>query len=321
MSPLLLATAAAGGVALLLAASGAALLAWRRARAPELRRRLRRAAAPLAAPGTAPAQDGGGSIFRAVDKRSRLRELVESRYPLVDGRRAVPAAVGAGAAAAGAAWFSMWFLKVPAGWWTLPVVGLAGAGGAWYVMGWLQARQEAEFVRIFPEVVDQLVRLGGAGVPPLEALAVVAEDASPPVAPILRRVSDGLLAGLDADVALRDAADRVRLAEFTLFAAVLSLQRRSGGGIAAAFSNLATTLRERRKSALQAHASTAQTRLTLLVLSVMPVGVLVMQKFTSPQSVEILFNTEQGTSLLRWGIGLVVTGLLVARSIAARGAK
>ena len=320
MSPLGLAFAFAGGLALLLAAAAGAF-AWRRARDPGLERRLRRAAAPLAGPAAAEAGGGEASIFRAVEKRSWLRERVESRYPLLDARRALPKAAGAGVAAAAAAWLSMWFLKVPPGWWTLPVIGLAGAGALWYAMGWQQGRQEAEFVRRFPEIVDQIVRLAGAGVPALEALSVTAEDAPPPIAPVLRSVSDALLAGLDADAALRMASERVRLAEFTLFAAVIRLQRRSGGGISTAFSNLATTLRERRVTALKAHASTAQTRLTLLVLTVMPVAVLVMQKFTAPQSVEILFGTEQGTTLLRFGVGLIVAGLLVARTIAARGAR
>ena len=228
--------------------------------------------------------------------------------------------MAAGAAASGAAWFSLWFLQVPSGWWTLPLIGLAGAGAVWYALGWMQARREAEFMRRFPEIVEQIVRLAGAGVPALEAISVAAEDAPDPVAPILRDLRDSLLAGLDADSALRMASDRLRLSEFTLFAAVIRLQRRSGGGISAAFSNLAATLRERRSTALKAHASTAQTRLTLLVLALMPVVVLIMQKFSAPKSVEILFNTEDGLMLLRWGVGLIVAGILVARSIAARAA-
>lgn len=320
MSPPGLAFAAAGGVALLVAVAVAGLLAWRRARGPGLERRLRLAAAPLLGHAAADAGDTGESIFRSTEKSARVRRLVQSGYPLLDAR-AIPRAAGAGALAAGAAWLSLWFLRVPPGWWTPPLVGLAGIGAAWYTLGWLQARQEAEFVRRFPEVVDQIVRLAGAGVPALEAVSVAAEDAPPPIAPILRRLCDGLLAGLDPDTALRMAADRVRLAEFTLFAAVIRLQRRAGGGISAAFSNLAATLRERRGTVLKAHAATAQTRLTLLVLSVMPVGVLVMQKFTAPHSVEALFGTERGIVLLRWGVGLIVAGLLVARGVAARAAR
>ena len=79
----------------------------------------------------------------------------------------------------------------------------------------------------------------------MEALSVVTEDAPKPVGPILRGVCDGLLAGLDPDVALRMATERVRLAEFTMFAAVIRLQRRSGGGVSTAFSNLSNTLEAR----------------------------------------------------------------------------
>lgn len=321
MSPFGLALAAVAGFALLAALAGGGVLVWRRTRDPVLERRLRLAASPLAGAVAVEVPEGEESIFRARERRTRLRRFIESGYPLLDARRAVPKAVVAGAAAVGTAWFSLWFLRVPWDWWTLPLLGLIGIGAVWYALGWMQARRETEFVRRFPEIVDQIVRLAGAGVPALEAVSVAAEDAPDPVAPVLRDVRDGLLAGLDADTTLRMAADRLRLSEFTLFAAVIRLQRRAGGGISTAFSNLAATLRERRSTALKAHASTAQTRLTLFVLSIMPVAVLIMQKFSAPKSVEILFGTEDGLSLLRWGTGLIVTGILIARSIAARAMR
>ena len=290
-----------------------------------LQHRLRRAAAPLAGPAAGETRaEGQQSIFRKTERRSRiewLRRPIESRYTLLDARRAFPVSVGAGLAAAAFAWASISFLKMPVGGWTLPVCGIVGVGGLWYAFGWQQARQEAAFVRQFPEVVDQIVRLAGAGVPSVEALTVVAADAPQPIRPILDDLCDSLLAGIDTDVALRMATERTKLAEFTMFAAVIRLQRRSGGGISTAFANLSKTLRERHKTALKAHASTAQSRLTLLVLSVMPVLVLLGQKFTSPASVEILFGTEQGTTLLQVGTGLIVVGLLVARAIAARAAR
>ena len=330
MSPLDGALLAAGATAALEVVLGAAILGWlalrRRPvdRSTTLARRLGRIAAPLAGGAGARDEAGEESIFRADAKGSRLAWLwapVESRYPLVNARKALPLALLAGLAAAAVCRLSLWFLSVPPGWWTLPAAALAGVAGAWYVLRWQQARQEAEFVRRFPEIVDQVVRLAGAGVPSLEALTVVAEDAPAPVEPILRSVCDGLIAGLEADTALRIASERVRLAEFTMFAAVIRMQRRSGGGISAAFANLSATLRERRKTSLKAHASTAQTRLTLLVLTLMPVAVLLAQKFIAPESVEMLFATEQGTTLLQVGVALIVTGLLVARGIAAKAMR
>ena len=317
MSPLVLVFAAACTVSLL--GVTAFLLLGRGDKAH--RRRLERARAPLADLAPTDGPEAEADIFRSAPgsgRSSRLLGLVESRYPLLNVRGTLPRAVAAGAAAAVGLWFAMWLLRIPSGWWTMPLVGLGGVGAAWYAISWFHARVAAEFTRQFPEIVDQIVRLSGAGVPPLEAITVVAEDAQPPVQPILRSVCDGLAAGLDADTALLAVAARVRLTEFTLFAAVVRLQRRAGGGISGALSNLSRTLRERRSTVLKARASTAQTRLTLLVLSVMPVLVLVAQKFISPQSVDILFGTDQGTTLLHWGCGLIVMGLLAARTIAAR---
>ena len=331
MSPLAGALVAAGAVAALLLAAVGLVLAARRdklryiGRDRALERRLRRVAAPLAGPAEAAAQaTGAESIFRERDKRTRLAWVwtpLARRYPLVHPPRALAVALGAGAGAAAFAGFALWFLKIPADWWTVPALWAAGGFGGWQALRWQQAKREAAFIRQFPEVVDQIVRLAGAGVPAVEALSVVAADAPEPVGPVLTEVCDALNAGLDADRALRMAAERLRMAEFTLFAAVLRLQRRAGGGISGAFANLATTLRERNKSALKAHASTAQTRLTLLVLTAMPVLVLVAQKFTAPESVEMLFGTETGITLLRIGTGLIVTGLLVVRAIAARAAR
>ena len=323
MSPVVLAAALAGAVALVVA--GVGLAVWRGSTDKTLERRLKRVAAPLANPAAAQARAAGAeSVFHARESRSRLGWVwtpIARRYPLVDPPKALALALAAGAGSAAFAGFSMWFLKVPGGWWTVPILWAAGALGVWQALKSQQAKREAAFIRQFPEIVDQIVRLAGAGVPAVEALSVVTEDAPEPVKPVLREVCDALTAGLDADRALRITSERLRLAEFTLFAAVLRLQRRAGGGISGAFASLAATLRERNKATLKARASTAQTRLTLLVLTVMPVLVLVGQNFTAPESVEMLFGTETGITLLRVGTGLIVTGLLVARALAARSMR
>lgn len=307
-----------------LALVGIGALVCLRSQDKRLRQRLQRAGGPLRNHAAAHASESGESILRVTEDRSWftwLWRIIELRYPLVNARRTLVIAILIGLAAGVGSWLSMWFLRVSVGWWTVPFIGLVGTVFACSTVSWLHTHQTTKFIRQFPEIVDQIVRLAGAGVPPLEAISVVASDAQAPVEPILRRVCDGLVAGLDAETTLRIASRELRIAEFTLFAAVIRLQRRAGGGISVAFTNLATTLRERRSTALKARASTAQTRLTLLVLTLMPILVLLGQKFIAPESIEVLFNTEQGIGLLRWGIGLIVTGLLVARGIAVRGER
>ena len=309
---------AAGGAASLL---GIVLFLLLGNRDKGLQDRLALVAAPLSEKEAGGEEGTDADIFRAGDGASRLgrvRRFVENRYPLLDAGRVLARAVLAGIVAAAGLWFAMWFLRIPIGWWTMPLTGLGGASAMWYAMAWMQARRANEFSRQFPEIVDQIVRLSAAGVPPLEAIAVVAEDSKEPVKPVLDSVCDGLTGGLDADTALLAVARRVRLAEFTLFTAVIRLQRRAGGGVTGAFANLSAALRARRGTALKAHASTAQTRLTLMVLAVMPAIVLAAQHFMSPESVAVLFDPDRGAMLLQIGVGLIVFGILAARAIAAR---
>ncbi len=310
MSPLLIAAAAAG--VFLAAAACAALWLSGRSGDADLERRLRLVAAGLRG-GASGDADAEASLFRRRPDKSWLYDRIERHFSMLEGRRALPRAAALGlllAAAAGVVAFVMQFgtlltLAVPAAW----------VAGSCAVLRMWNANRRAEFVKRFPEVVDQIVRLTRAGLPAVEAISVVAEEAQEPVKRLMQQISDELSSGLDPEVVLRGAAARVRIPEFTLFSAALCLQRTTGGAISGALSNLSATLRARMEVEMKAHASTAQTRMTLWVLSAVPVLVLAAQSYTNPGATQVLFENP---ALLRWGVGLIVAGLLIAKTIAAR---
>ena len=281
-----------------------------------LERRVGMVAAVLGGGAAAKAETHQASVFRSRRRKSRLHERLERRFSLLEGRRAFPKAVAVGflvavGAVATAAFMHLWpFVPVlaPAAW----------AAGSWAFLAVSNARKRSEFGRRFPDVVDHVVRLTRAGLPAVESIAVVAEDAPEPVRSLLREVADEMASGLDPEVVLRGMAARVRIPEFTLFSAALCLQRTTGGGISAALGSLSATLRARLEVEMKAHASTAQTRITLLVLSGVPVLVLAAQSVINPQAVETLFDSPL---LLRWGVGLIVGGVVIAHAIAARFGK
>lgn len=312
--------AAAGFLAACLLAGSAWALVY--ARASALKSRIQRVAAPMADDGDAPGVEIAQSVFRTERKRAWIWDRVEARYPLLQGPRAVGTAGGVAVGVGLGLWLVMrLILQIPGGpWLALGVVGAMVASG-YGALVWLQARETKKFTQQFPDVVDQIVQLSRTGMPPLEALSNVVPDVPPPIQGVLEAVRSGLAAGLDADRTMKTVATRVRIPEFTLFCAVLRLQRRAGGGVSEALGNLTGTLRERRKTALKAHSSTAQTRLTLVVLILLPIVVLAMQKFTAPETVDILFNTPNGLFVLRIGIGLIVLGVGVAYLLIARGTR
>ena len=292
------------------------MVIWPRQR--ELKRRLDRVAASFRG-GTLPdaSTDDNVSVFREQRSKSRLVERLEHKFPMIDVRKMLPKAVGLGVLGMVAAWLGAAFtgFGLLAILFLLPVSWL---GCSWAVLAVQNAGQRNEFTKIFSETTDQVVRLMRAGVPSMEAISIVAQEAPPPVGGILREIASAVAAGLDPATAIRSTAARVRIPAFSLFSAAVCLQMTTGGGISGALGNLSSTLRARSLVTLKAKSSTAQTRLTLAIISLVPVVVLATQNFTNPQTIETLFYTESGGSLLRYGVGLILSGLLVARSLSAR---
>ena len=308
-----------GGGAIWFGFTGIAAVLWLRARRKRLRARFLKAADLLSGRARTDVELEV-SIFRdtTTQRRSRFMRKLESRYPLTDPRKMLGTIVLAGIASVVGVWLALWFMRIPISLWTMPFFCTVPPVLALFAASATQRSQEIRFIRRFPEVVDQITRVARAGVPPLEAISVVVDDVEPPIGPALREISDGLSAGLSVDSVLDMTSRRVALAEFTLFTSILRLQRKSGSGVSEAFLNLASTLRESRNLALKARAATAQTRLSLLVLVLMPAVVLAGQSVISPRTIDVLFATHRGVLLLRIGVGMIVAGLLVARMIAAR---
>ena len=322
MTPLLLALAVTGALALV----GTGVFLLLRGRDGGLAPRLERVAAPLAAPA---ASESGArddeSIFRPVERRtwlSALRDRIQSVYPLLEAHRALPVALVGGIAGAAGGGGALWFLQVPAGWWTVPALGCVGTGAAWYTLRTLQARREAEFIRQFPEIVDQIVRLAGAGVPALEALAAVRQRRPEPgragACRSPRRASRGARHGDRPAPGERAGPARgvhPLSPPSSAFSGARAVASRPPSGTSRRPCASGARRRSRRRRPPRRPGS------RLLVLAAMPAVVLVGQKFIAPQSVEILFGTEQGVTLLRWGVALIVTGILVARGLAARATR
>ena len=315
MNPELMAAAAA--VAFLAMAVGVVLWLGIRREDANLEHRVRRVAAVLG--GSGPAAEAGDAqvrVFLRRPARSWLYDRIQSRFSMLEVRSAFPKAVGLGFLVAVAAASVAVVMQLGA---FLPLlIPAAWAAGSASVLAIWDSRRRSEFVKRFPEVVDHVVRLTRAGLPAIQAISVISEEAQEPVAGVLKQVSNDLSSGLDPAVVLPEVAARVRIPEFTLFSAAVSLQRTTGGGISVALSHLSAMLRARLEVEMKAYSSTAQTRITLVVLSLVPLAVVAGQSIMNPESIEFLLDTESGATLLRWGVGLIVAGLLTARAIAAR---
>ena len=192
-----------------------------------------------------------------------------------------------------------------------PLAVLVGIGVA-CVVGWNlgkskeDAKRTALNDRLLPALED-LQRMVRFGIPTMQALSSVASTAEEPLKPVLHNVLLDAGLGVPLERALGQEAHRVGIGELAMLAAILSTQANTGGNLSEAVGNLANMLRERKDNRLKAKAATAESRLTLIMLSVLPILGVGAQAGVQPELLGVLVN--EGRHLLGIGLALIFAGL------------
>ncbi len=191
------------------------------------------------------------------------------------------------------------------------VVAIAAA----VLLGWnvgklLEDNKRTEFNDRLLLAMDDFQRMVRFGIPTLQALNSVTDAAETPLKEVLRNVMLEAALGVPLERAMAREAHRVRMGELAMLAAILSTQASTGGNLSEAVGNLAEMLRERKDNRTKMKSSTAESRLTLVILGIVPFLGIGMQVPTQPELLETLLN--EGRHLLGIGLGLIFTGFAVS---------
>ena len=167
----------------------------------------------------------------------------------------------------------------------------------------------------FALALGVIIRCVRAGLPVGEGMRAVAGEVGAPTAAEFQRTVDQIQLGDSFESALAGLARRCVLPDYRFYAVTVVLQRQTGGNLAETLENLHDTIRKRRGVRLKAQALTSETRTTVFVLAILPVGVAAIMMFVSPSYILQLVFTESGRFLL--GIAMVIQafGLFVIRVI------
>lgn len=127
---------------------------------------------------------------------------------------------------------------------------------------------------------------------------------------VFRRFRDRTDLGTPFDVALASWADEVATPEARLVAAMLGLQRRTGGTLAGTLEGLGGALRRRLESEADLRALTAQARLSARIVGLLPIGFLAFLLTVSGPDLVAVFRTPAGGTCLLAGLGLEAAGAM-----------
>jgi len=178
-----------------------------------------------------------------------------------------------------------------------------------------QEGADQKFMAGFPDTIDMVTRMLRAGLPITSAIREVGQEAPAPVAQVFANLADQMAIGIAFEDALVGASQRIGLADFRFFAVAISLQRATGGNLAATLDILSDIMRRRRAMRLKARAVTGEARMSAIVLGVIPFLVFGALAVTSPGYLAPLFSDPRGKVILVIAATFLTIGFGIIRHL------
>ncbi len=221
----------------------------------------------------------------------------------------------AGLGGGGASWLLLHMLFHLPLWIAVPLTLAAFIAVPRHVLKRQQQAAEQIFLDLFPDALDMVMRMVRAGLPVMAAIRAVGTEAPAPVNAVFASLADQVDIGILFEEALNQAGERIGLADFRFFVVAVSLQHGTGGNIAATLETLAEILRKRRAARMQAKSTTAEVRMSAVVLGSLPFVVIGGLLVFSPAYLAPLVTDPRGNIIVGAAIVCLTLGFMTMRQM------
>jgi tight adherence protein B len=222
------------------------------------------------------------------------------------------AVVAAAAVAAGVAVSAASSLLGSATWLGLPVVWIFASRTVFF---WFKSKRREKLLGQFPDALMMIVRSVRVGVPVTEAMHIVAHEQPQPTAGEFALLVSQLSIGEPLDKAILAMAQHADTAEYRFLATALTLQSKAGGALSGTLENLADMIRRRIAVKERAHALASEAKMSIYVLTGLPVVVGGGMAVLNPDYISLLITDPLGNKILTAAVMTLLTGLGVMQFI------
>ena len=129
-----------------------------------------------------------------------------------------------------------------------------------------------------------------AGLPLLDCLKMIANEAPEPVRGEFRAIVETQTVGLPLGDACAKLFERMPLPEANFFGIVISIQQKAGGNLSEALGNLSRVLRDRKKMKAKIKAMSMEAKASAMIIAALPITVMLLVYITSPTYIELLWT-------------------------------
>jgi tight adherence protein B len=198
------------------------------------------------------------------------------------------------------------------------VVLLIAIAGSLIPYAWLLRARSQRQKKMAEQLADVLSILASslrAGHSFLQALDQVANEIKDPSAAEFHRVVSEIRLGRSVDDAMIEMADRIGSEDMRWAVMAVNIQRQVGGNLAEVLDIVSNTVRERAYIHRQVRVLSAEGRISIGILAVLPFGIFFYLMLVNPEYVSILFTHPFGRILLLAGGALMAAGIYVMTRI------
>lgn len=177
-------------------------------------------------------------------------------------------------------------------------------------ISWRYRRRVRRMIEQLPQLLDHAVRSLKSGRTLADAILSGIESANYPLQSAMSRIQRNVQLGVSLPDAAQDFAELYERDEFRLFALGLRVNHRYGGNASELLENLIKLIREREQAGRQLRAMTGETRMTAVVLALLPVGMVGYFLLVNPGYLMGMWRDSSGQHMLMVAFTMQVLGCL-----------
>lgn len=177
-------------------------------------------------------------------------------------------------------------------------------------VSWRYHRRVRRMVEQLPQLLDHCVRSLKAGRTLSDTVLHAIEASNDPLKSAISRVARNVHLGVSLPDAVEDFAELYERNEFRMFALGLKVNHRYGGSASELLENLIVLIREREQGARKLKALTGETRITAVVLAVLPLLVGGYFMITNPSYLTKVWQDPSGQHMLLTAFAMQAIGSL-----------
>lgn len=183
-------------------------------------------------------------------------------------------------------------------------------------LNFLANKRFLDFSRQFPDALNLMASSLRAGHPLFSAIDIVTTEMPSPICEVFETTKRDISLGIDTkDAFFSMTRVMPKSIDLRFFITAVLIQKEVGGNLAELLDKLSGTIRERFKLLGQLRTQTAQTRLSGMVLGIVPVGVLFAVFLLNPEYIKPLFNTNDGKIAFGSAILCIILGFVSIKKI------